>query len=295
MAQKTQAWHWRGFTSLLTLGCFVVMSLTGLMLYIVPQGRIAYWIEWQMLGLTKEQWGNIHILSSLIFIIAGAVHTYFNWRSLWNYLYDRAKRGIKLKRELTSSSLIVSLLVIGGIVEVPPLNYLLKLNSLIKEAWIGSPDDEPPFGHAEILTFKIFCKKTNIPLTAALAKLKANGIVGVSPKKRLVDIARQNDLSSRDIYRLIKELEQKEQFRTSIVWSPELVEEKFSGTGVGAKRLGELIRTTGVSLEEVKQRFSANGISLDIDMNLKKIAKEGDTTPLEVLKAMLVEGYRIPK
>jgi hypothetical protein len=64
--------HTRGLTSFFTLFGFIIMSITGLVLYIEPAGRVAYWITWQFAGLTKTDWGNIHILSSLLFIVAGA-------------------------------------------------------------------------------------------------------------------------------------------------------------------------------------------------------------------------------
>ena len=41
MSEQDKGWNKRGLTSLLTLGGFLVMSVTGLLLYIVPQGRIA--------------------------------------------------------------------------------------------------------------------------------------------------------------------------------------------------------------------------------------------------------------
>lgn len=86
MADKDkQRWHGRGLTSLLTLAGFIIMGVTGLVLYFVPQGRIAYWTHWTFLGLDKTQWGDIHILSSVLFVAVGIVHTVNNWRRLWGY------------------------------------------------------------------------------------------------------------------------------------------------------------------------------------------------------------------
>ena len=55
----------RSLTAFLVTWSFLVLTITGLVLYIVPQGRIAYWVHWSLLGLEKEQWGwrkigNIH-------------------------------------------------------------------------------------------------------------------------------------------------------------------------------------------------------------------------------------------
>ncbi len=44
-------------TTSLTAGLsFIAMVMTSVILYIVPQGRIAYWSDWRLLGLSKEQW-----------------------------------------------------------------------------------------------------------------------------------------------------------------------------------------------------------------------------------------------
>ena len=40
-------------TSLTIMLAFLVMVLTGIVLYIVPQGRVAYWADWRLLGLSK--------------------------------------------------------------------------------------------------------------------------------------------------------------------------------------------------------------------------------------------------
>ena len=95
---KDKKWHFRGLTSLFTTVGFLVMAATGLVAYITPQGRIAYWNDWHLLGLSKTQWGNIHIISSILFVIAGSFHIYFNWKALLNYLVDKVKGGLKLKK-----------------------------------------------------------------------------------------------------------------------------------------------------------------------------------------------------
>ena len=71
----------RKITSLVAALAFVVMVLTSFVLYIVPQGRIAYWAGWKFLGLSKTQWGDIHINTGILFLLALVLHTYYNRRS----------------------------------------------------------------------------------------------------------------------------------------------------------------------------------------------------------------------
>jgi len=42
----------------LSLGfSFLIMSYTGIILFLVPKGKIAYWVDWHLFGLSKSQYG----------------------------------------------------------------------------------------------------------------------------------------------------------------------------------------------------------------------------------------------
>jgi len=43
----------RKITSLTAAVAFILMLLTSIILYIAPQGRVAYWADWRLWGLTK--------------------------------------------------------------------------------------------------------------------------------------------------------------------------------------------------------------------------------------------------
>jgi len=121
--------HKRGLTSFFTLFGFMIMSVTGLVLYIVPAGRVAYWVTWELIGLTKTDWGNIHILSSILFIVAGIFHTYFNWKPLMNYFKSKITTKIKLRRELIISTVVSLWIIVSSIWPIPPLHIYWILMS----------------------------------------------------------------------------------------------------------------------------------------------------------------------
>ena len=75
----------RKITSLTALLAFILMLLTSIILYIVPQGRIAYWSDWRLFGLSKTDWGNLHINLGFLFLIAIGLHVYYNWKPLMAY------------------------------------------------------------------------------------------------------------------------------------------------------------------------------------------------------------------
>jgi hypothetical protein len=292
MTMAGKKWHTRGLTSLLTLAGFLIMSITGLVLYLVPQGRIAYWTEWSLISLTKEQWGDVHILASIFFIVAGAFHIWFNWKPLLNYLSSKTTGALKHKKEIVIACLAALVLIAGGIWRIPPLSYLLDLNAAIKDSWVVEKDYEPPFGHAELLTLKVFCKKTDIPFEQAAKELKDKGLQGVAPDVRLVDLGRANNLSPLEIYRLIVKFQVVEEIETPAVMTPEKVEETFAGTGIGNQSIPEICARLNLDVKIVMDRLEKKGIKADPEAGLKTVAGKAGLAPLELLKAALVEDYQ---
>jgi uncharacterized membrane protein YedE/YeeE len=103
----------RKITSLTAGLAFIVMLVTSIILYVVPQGRVAYWADWKLWGLTKTDWGNIHINLGLLFLIALFLHIYYNWKPLINYLKDKSKR-IKVFTSEFNAALIITILFVLG-------------------------------------------------------------------------------------------------------------------------------------------------------------------------------------
>ena len=238
--------HKRGLTSFFTLFGFLIMSVTGLVLYVVPEGRVAYWTTWELIGLTKTDWGNIHILSSILFIVAGGFHTYFNWKPLMNYFKDKARKGVKLRRELAISSVLSVWVIVNSIWPFPPLSYVLDFNEWVKETWVVQDEYEPPFGHAEMLSLKVFTKKMDIDLGKAIDELKANGLAFDSAEETLEDIGRRNDISPMNLYLLIKKFEPAPEPDNLDAYSPESIEVEFSGTGFGNKTIRSICERLGL-------------------------------------------------
>jgi hypothetical protein len=60
----------RAFISVLPGVSFVAMSVTGVVLFVMPPGRIACRTGWRIPALTKDQWDGLHIWFSLLFMVA---------------------------------------------------------------------------------------------------------------------------------------------------------------------------------------------------------------------------------
>jgi len=87
---------WRAFTSLYIILSFIIIIISGIILYIAPPGRIAKWAYISILGLEKAQWQALHTIFTFLFIIANCFHLYFNWNSFLSYLKIRENRFFEL-------------------------------------------------------------------------------------------------------------------------------------------------------------------------------------------------------
>jgi len=267
--------------------------VTGLVLYVVPQGRISYWVEWTFLGINKEQWGAIHVLSMFLFLLSILFHLYFNWKPLMSYLKSRVAKRLGARPELALATLISVLFVVSGIWEFRPLSYLLDVEQKLKDSWVESAQDEPPFGHAELLKLSSLFKKTNIPVDKALEVLQAKGLTGVAADRILVELARDNDMSPRDVFLLVQSLERKPNLEvpdTGTGFTDEYVEETFANSGVGRKTISEIAAQLDLEPSTLENRLKRKGITFEPEQSIKQIASENQMkTPLEALKSMLIE------
>lgn len=285
-----RSWNGRVFTSLCSLVSFILLCFTGIILYLEPHGRVAYWIKWDFLALEKDQWGNIHIYSGLLFLAAGGFHIYYNWNPLMTYLSGRMETALRYKREVIASSIIFLCILVSGIWSLPPLVYITDLNETIKNSWVTSPELEPPFGHAEMVSLQTFCKKQRIPLDQAIMELRKAGFTVDGPKSTLLEIAESKRTSGMGVYEIIKKLEAKlEAVESGTPWTAEKVEETFSGTGIGNKTIGQIIEELDLDRSKVYQRLKAAGIEAKDDDRFKSLADKNNTTPIKLMTTILVD------
>jgi len=317
----------RVLISLVTAFSFVAMSLSGIAAFIVPQGKVAYWTNWTFLGLSKTQWGNIHITTSVLFLIAGIWHTCYNWTPLMQYLRGIPGRMAAGWRDLAIATLVTLFFTIGAVTKAPPLNYILDFNSWIKEAWVRTPADDPPFGHAELLSLKGFCKKMYINPDEALRELQRAGLHVVDENVTLERIASANGVTPARVYQVIRKLEQPdssvllpasvpmpaatkpaapESPRKKATATPvkpggvkkadvmiprytnDLVVERFEGKGIGRKTLEAICLELNLDPARIKQKLAAQQMAVKDDETLKDAASRLGVLPIELLKAMVV-------
>lgn len=123
----------RSLISFLVAWSFLALIVTGTVLYLVPQGRIARMTNWSLLGLDKWQWGDVHIVFGALFIIAGIWHLCLNWNPFKHYWAERAKNRWRIKRELLISIAMIATVTGLAIADLPPASWLSGFQDSVKQ------------------------------------------------------------------------------------------------------------------------------------------------------------------
>lgn len=257
----------------LTLGLsFLIMTYTGIMLFLCPKGKIAYWSDWELLGLTKAQYGDLHITSMIVMLLFGILHIYYNWKPLMHYMQSSAKKITFTKKEFLIAFGLNLFVVVGTLTLIEPFKAYIDFNDYIKNSWeqkLGTP----PYGHAEESKLKVLCRKTGIDLEAAKERLKQKGI-SFDENESLKTIAKNNNVSPNDIYSVIK------------------AEKALSGhpkktqnipAQLGRKTLRELSDLGKINLEKSIELLRSKGLQdTGNESIMKNIADELGLRPIEV-------------
>jgi len=272
----------RRLTSLTALLCFAVLVTSGAVLFLTPQGRVAYWSEWRLWGLTKEAWGAMHILLSLLFLVAGVVHIVLNWQPILTYLRDRTRRMRVITPEFVASALLTLLFTFGPLLGWPPFSWVMDLNAYAKDQ--GSRTyGEPPYGHAEQSTLQAFAQKTGIDLVKAEGLLRAQNIAFDDSQERIQNIAKKNHLTPQQVYLAMKAAEVPKPIGAGL---PEEV-----APGLGRMTLEELCNQYHLNLPQVRSLLEARRLKVKVDQPLRALAETNGLGPHDVY-ALIREGLR---
>ncbi|MEJ2641158.1 MAG: DUF4405 domain-containing protein [Desulfosarcinaceae bacterium] len=269
----------RKITSLTAMLAFGVMLLTSIVLYIIPQGRVAYWADWHLWGLDKDQWGAIHINTGILFLLAIALHTYYNWKSITAYLKNRT-RELKIFTPNFNAALVITLaVVLGTHFQLPPFSTLLNISAGIK-ATAAVKYGEPPYGHAELSNLESLTKKTNLDFAGGLKQLERAGFSVADPKASLKEIASANGVSPQRLYaEMQKAAPPKSAARSSQMPASPV-------PGLGKRQLAELLAAYGMEGETIIKQLASKGIEASLTATVKEVAELNKVTSLDIYDAI---------
>jgi len=124
--KQKERFHWRSLVSFVLTLSFVMMSWSGIVLYLAPPGEEARSTGWQFWQLGRDGWIAQHLTSSTVFLLFALIHIYLNWQPMWSYLHSKAIKGLRRRWELAIAVLLVVIVIIATIWNLPPTSYLLN-------------------------------------------------------------------------------------------------------------------------------------------------------------------------
>ena len=194
--------NWRSFISVLTALSFIGMAFTGVILFVVPPGRIANWTGWTLIGLTKNEWISLHDWFSIIFVAASVIHLYLNWKPFVSYFKSKATKAFALRGEWAAALVVCAVVFAGSLSDIRPFSSLLAWNESIKHSW-ESPQQRAPIPHAELMSLGELAKQVpDVDLETMLGNLKAAGIKAESGDIVLGELAEAYNMTPVRLYNI---------------------------------------------------------------------------------------------
>jgi len=259
----------RRITSLTALTSFVLLMITSIILYIVPSGRVAYWAGYRLWGLSKEDWGAVHINLGVLMLISIILHVYYNWTPMISYMKNKSKQ-LKIFTPDFNVSLAVTLVVFfGTLAGIPPMSSIVHLGEAITDK-ANLVYGEPPYGHAELSPLKDFTEKVKVNLDTSLARLNKAGIVVDSPDKTMAEIAEANAITPQKIYELIKPITSED---------TEAVMPEDAPGGTGNRTVAQICEMYQLDVDKILSGLNSKGIVAEADQTMKEIASTNSIDP----------------
>ena len=273
--------NWRALITFVTTVSFLIMALSGVMLYVAPRGRVANWTNWSLLGLEKEQWADLHMTAALLMLAALSFHLYFNWKPLCHYLKSKTTaHGMRL-RELAVACAVGLVVAAGTLAGVPPFSTVLTVNERIKDAWepTAGAIGRAPSTYVQDRSVREFADRMGLSLEQMSAALKVHGIEIDDANVPIDALARRHGVSLQQIYEAVHaEAGQAGPTRAGGAQR----EERGGGGQFGRITLGELCRHEAVPLAEAVQALTEQGIEATEASRIREVADRLGMTPREL-------------
>jgi hypothetical protein len=259
--EMKKTFRWRVFISFGLLTAFLMLLVSGVILYISPPGRVANWTGWQLLGLTKSGWQHQHIIFGFAFALLSICHLFLiNWKTFLCYLKMRTKEGFKSPAELIAILLLSSVFGIGTYFGIQPFSAIFDFGRGISNSW-EQKEKQAPVPHAELMTL------TELSLQSVMAdnpvslqkKLENAGLKVASLKQTLAEIAAANGMTAEKVYEILVPAEKKQQ--------------KQKGEGFGQKTIRQAADEAGVSATSLQLALRQKGIEAGTETSMKTIAE----------------------
>ncbi len=283
MSEK-RTFSWRSLVSMAITLTFLLLAVSGVILYISPRGRVANWTGWQIWGLGKETWGAVHTTAALLFIFLTILHIYLNWRALLRYLRDAFRFRLWHPLELGLAVALVAVFVWGTLAMVPPFSNVIDMGESFKNYWeANSPS--APYPHAELSTLVTLAERTGIPLDVLTERLREHGYREALPGSTVQELAEQHHTTPDAIFTIIT---------ASAGPGASPRGRGQQGMGMGRMTLQEVCDENGVPIENALRALQERGIPAKATDSMREIADQLGVQPGQIFP-LLAPGQTGPR
>lgn len=272
-------YQWRSFITFFVVFSFVILAVTGIVLYVTPPGRIANWTGWRLIGLTKTQWQSVHTIHSFLFVVAAAFHLAFNWRVLTGYLRVKVHAGMKKKWEFIGSVGALGLVFFASVRDLTPASLVMDAGEDLKNSW-EERNLAPPIPHAELLTLREYAEKAHVPMQALEKNLEARGITHADAGEKIGDIAGRTGLAPMDLVHDAAARPRQAEGKPRI----------GEGGGYGRKTVEEICVQYRVETGTALDRLRGHSIEGSAEEKIIEIAGRAGKRPIEIVRIIAGEG-----
>ena len=276
MNQENKRFNMRVLTSLTVTVSFLCLAVSGIVLYFTPKGRVAHWTGWTMFGLEKEEWAGVHTMLAILFVVASAVHIYFNWRPLLRYFKDAIAKGMKNRAELGLAVLITLVFFIGALRMWRPFGTVLHWGEQIKYYW-ERRSAAAPYAHAEESTLAEFAENVGMSPGELAEQLTAKGFEVSDLSVTVGDLARKHRMSPSEVFEALPEFHHAP--RRGLLPSG----------GYGQKTLRQVCDETGIELEQAVAVLEKQGIGASGSDSIRSLAAQAGMRPRELVDLLTTQ------
>ena len=157
------------------------------------------------------------------------------------------------------------------------MSTILDISESIKDAG-ATRYGEPPYGHAELSSLRTLAKKEGLDLEECILLLEQADIVFKNHKQTILEIARANRLTPKQLYEIIQPAKVQRPGGSGSVFpdSPP--------PGFGNKKLGKIYEEFGLHVPSILKALSGRGIKVDPALTIKEIARKNKLEPIALFK-----------
>ena len=277
----------RKAVSMTSVFSFLYLTFTGVVMYITPPGRIAYWADWHIFGLNKTMYNETHVTVSMLFIVCMALHIWLNWGSIMNYMSHKSGGFVFFTKETLLGLLLSIAFIAGTLMMVAPFSTVLNALSDYKDEYeytLGNP----PYSHAELTNLEAFIARMKLDKSKAEELLQEAGIE-YQMEQTLLDIAKNNKTDPAQVYNVLKPAKMaktkstpRKTSRSSNSGLDMSKYDSLTGTGMGNKSVKRIAENLDISIKTALERLKKYNIEASENDKLKEVGAIAGVIPMDV-------------